>query len=64
MKCGVLITHLQVITKGHVVAAALHYLGMESIDADLPPQVSGDLIQAPLSQRQSYFKQFFHSKYT
>ena len=49
------ITHLHVITKDHVVAAALHYLGMENI---LPPQVYGDLIQAPLSQQQSYFKRF------
>ena len=38
------ITHLHVITKDHVVAADLHYLGMENIDADLPPQVSGATI--------------------
>ena len=46
---------LQVILKGHVIAAALHYFKMKSVDDDLPPQVIGDLKQLRVCQRKDYF---------
>lgn len=46
---------LQVITKGHVAAAALEYFGMECTTAQLPPQVAGDLVQASRCTRKAYY---------
>ena len=37
------------------MAAALQHFGMESMDADLPPQVIGDIAQSSKCQRQSCF---------
>lgn len=36
----------QVILKGHITAAALHYFNMTSVDDELPPQVVGNLKQS------------------
>ena len=48
---------MQVILKCHVVSAALQYFNMPSVDDDLPPQVLGDITQAPLCQRRGIFNQ-------
>lgn len=48
---------LYVILKGHIIAAALYYFNMKSVDDDLPPQVIGDLKQLTVSQRKVYFNQ-------
>ena len=45
----------QVVLKGHITAAALHYFNMKSVDDHLPPQVIGDLKQSSKQQRKIYF---------
>ena len=48
---------MQVSLKSHVVSAALQYFNMQSVDDALPPQVLGDITQAPLCQRRGIFNQ-------
>ena len=46
---------MQVILKSHVVSAALQHFNMKSVDDDLPPQILGDLTQAPVHQHKAVF---------
>lgn len=46
---------MQIVLKGHIVAAALHHFGMKTVDDDLPPQVISDLKQTSTKNRQSCF---------
>lgn len=47
--------------KGHIVAAALHHFGMDSVDDNLPPQIISDLKQSSTQNRQSCFNRIIHS---
>ena len=58
--CTILFHYMQVILRGHVAAVTLHYFSMQSVDDNLPAQVIGDLVQAPVCQRKYFFNRIVH----
>ena len=48
---------MQIVLKGHIVAAALHAFNMEDVDDELPPHILSDLKQSSTQNCQQHYNQ-------